>query len=137
MGFEVIDHTADTGICVWAQDLPTLFSESVRGMFHQITDLEKVNPIHSRMITIKGMDETDLLINTLRELFYRFTMDGLLVKTLFIESLADLTMKGRIRYDDYDPEAHEIQTEIKAVTYAGGDIRKTTGGYTVTIIFDI
>ncbi len=137
MPFEVIEHTADTGIRVWAPDLPSLFSEAARGMLSQITELARVEPVRERTITIEGMDETDLLINTLRELLYMFNGEELLAAALEVEMTNGSAAKERIGYEKYDPRKHKLHMDIKAVTYAGGDIRKIPGGFEITVIFDI
>ena len=137
MPFEVIEHTADTGIRVWAPDLPSLFSEAAMGMLSQITELARVEPVQERTITIDGMDETDLLINTLRELLYMFNGEELLAVALEVELSNGSVAKERISYEKYDPRKHKLHMDIKAVTYAGGDIRKIPGGFEITVIFDI
>ncbi len=137
MPFEVIDHTADTGIRVQAPDLASLYREAARGMFGLITDLSVVDASMTQAITIEGIDETDLLVNMLRELLYMFNGEGKLVKNIEIDILSDTVMKGRATCESYDPYKHAITCEIKAVTYAGGDIRKLPEGFEITIIFDI
>ncbi|MGM0402804.1 MAG: archease [Thermodesulfobacteriota bacterium] len=137
MPFEVIDHTADMGIRVRAPDLPSLFTEAARGMFEQIIDVKRIAASGTRTLAIEGTDETDLLINMLRELLYLFTGKGLLVKNTAIQSLSGTAVTLQIACETYDPERHAIRNEIKAVTYAGGDIRKTSEGLEAIIIFDI
>lgn len=137
MPFEVIEHTADTGIRVWAPDIPTLFSEAARGMFSLLTDLDHVTPTRTRSIKIDGIDQTDLLVNTLRELLYLFNAEDLIVKALDMEQVGASEAIGTIHCDPVDPEKHEIHLDIKAVTYAGGDIRKKPEGFEITVIFDI
>lgn len=137
MPFEVIDHTADMGIRVWGPDLPSLFTEAARGMFAQITDVKRITSAHPRTLFIEGTDETDLLINMLREMLYLFTGKGLLVKSAAIQSLSGTGVTLRIAGEKFDPQRHAIRNEIKAVTYGGGDIRKTPEGLEAIIIFDI
>lgn len=137
MPFEVIDHTADMGIRVWGSDLPSLFTEAGRGMFAQITDVKRIRASRIRTLVIEGTDETELLINMLRELLYLFTGKGLLVKSTAIQSISEAALTLGIACEKYDPERHAIHNEIKAVTYAGGDIRKTSEGLEAIIIFDI
>lgn len=137
MPFKGIDHTADIGIRVWASDMASLFAEAARGMFEQITDLKRVQTTRTFTRAVDGRDETDLLINMLRELLYTFTGKGLLVKNVEFEAISETGLTMRISGEKYNPEKHEIRTEIKAVTYAGGDIRKTSEGFETVIIFDI
>ncbi len=137
MPFEVIDHTADMGIRVWAPDLSSLFSEAARGMLAQISDGKGIEASGTINLAIKGADETDLLINLLREVLYLFTGEGLMVKNVAVESISETALTAQAHCEKYDPEKHAIRTEIKAVTYAGGDIRKISEGFETTIIVDI
>jgi SHS2 domain-containing protein len=41
MSYELLDHTGDLGIRVWAADLKGLFQEAARALFAIITDLEQ------------------------------------------------------------------------------------------------
>jgi len=137
MPFATIDHTADIGIQVWAEDMPALLTEAALGMFWQITDLESIAPASSRAVHIDGVDETDLLICTLRELLYLFAGEGMVVKNLMVESLEGLVLNGRAEGEMFEPQKHSINNEIKAVTYAGGDIKKTVFGLEAVVIFDV
>lgn len=137
MPFDVIDHTADTGIRVWAPDMPSLASEAARGMYEQITDTESLKPIEVRTIAVEGIDATDLMINLLRELLYLFTGEGRLVQHVEVDSMEETVISAYAYCEAFDPERHEIRTEIKAVTYAGGDVQKTPDGFEITVIFDI
>lgn len=137
MSYEIIDHTADIGIRVKAPDYPTLVREAVRGMFELITDLKKVR-VDSRIeLEIKGWDETDLLINTLRELLYRFLVKGLAVKNISIYSVNVSSLSALIEGEVFNLEKHGLRHEIKALTYAGGDIRRHDDGLEITVIFDV
>ena len=137
MPFEVVDHTADIGIRVWAGDLPTLLAESARGMFEQIADLEKVASDPIGTFCCAGIDETDLVINMLRELLHWHVGKGMLIKKAVVESLNGLALTGRAWGEHFDPARHTIRNEIKAVTYAGGDVRKTERSLEVSVIFDV
>ena len=137
MSFEIIEHTADTGIRVRAPDLPSLLSEAMRGMFTLITDPDQVDAVRTHTIHSEGIDETDLVINTMRETVYRFSAENWLLKDFVVDSMNDLKVTGRIRGETLDVRKHPIRYEIKAVTYAGGEIRKTRDGLEITVIFDV
>jgi len=137
MPFEVIDHTADTGIRVWAQDLAELIPEAARGMFAQITDPEAVAVTTVETISADGIDETDLVINVLRELLFLFTGGNLLLRWFAVDSVNGRTVTGRAGCEPFDPEKHPVRGDIKAVTYAGGDLVVLPDGLEITIIFDI
>ncbi len=135
--FETIDHIADIGIRVQAEDFSSLLRESVRGMFAQIADVEEISGACSQKIKLEGVDQTDLLINLLREFLYLFCSRRLAVKKLYFDYLSDTALEGEAECGWFDPQKHTLYNELKAVTYAGGEIETTFEGMAVTIIFDI
>ncbi len=137
MPYAVIDHTADTGVKVWAADLPSLFSEAARAMFEQITDIQSGAGSHTRTLSVEGFDRSDLLVNWLKELLYLFHTEGFLIKSTTLPSITDTALSADIRYDRFDPQAHEVRMDIKAVTYHGLLIENGPDGLSVTIIFDV
>lgn len=137
MPYTLIDHTADMGVRVWAADLPSLFSEAARAMFEQISDIQSVTGSHTRTLSVFGFDRSDLLVNWLKELLYLFDTDGCLVKSTTLRAITDTSLSADIRYDVFDPQNHEIQAEIKAVTYHGLRIENGPGGLFATIVFDV
>src|SRR6056297_3722764 len=56
MPYELIDHTADTGIRVWAPEPEQLFSEACQAMFEQITDTHQLAATKTRSISVEGFD---------------------------------------------------------------------------------
>ena len=137
MPYALIDHTADAGVRVWAPDLSSLFTEAARALFEQIADITTIAGRQSRSVSVEGFDRSDLLVNWLKELLYLFHTDGCMVKTTAIKAITDTTLFADISYDVFDPQIHEIQTEIKAVTYYGLAVEPVSGGFTATIIFDV
>ncbi len=137
MPFEVIDHTADTGIRVWAPDFAVLISEAARGMFTQITDTEAIDVTTVNIVAADGIDKTDLVINVLRELLFLFTGGNLLVRWFAVDTADGNAVSGLAGCEPFDPEKHPVRNDIKAVTYAGGDIKVLPDGLEITIIFDI
>jgi len=64
-------------------------------------------------------------------LFCAFSVDA-------IEATADgLRLSATATGERLDPARHTVHTEIKAVTFHGLEIRETTDGWTVQVIFDM
>ncbi len=137
MSIELVEHTADTGIRVRAPDLTSLLSETVRGMFSLITDPGQVDAVQTRTVHVEGLDETDLLINTVREALYLFSAENWLVKDFVVDANRNFKVTGRMTGETLHDGKHTLRSEIKAVTYAGGEIRETPDGLEITVIFDI
>ncbi|MCF8035614.1 MAG: archease [Desulfobacteraceae bacterium] len=137
MPYEVIDHTADTGIRVWAGTPTGLFAEACRAMFELITDNSRVAPVKTRKLFIEGIDQTDLLINWLRELLMLWSADRELVASVQISELSEKNLRATVRTQPFDPEYHVIYTDIKAVTYHGAEIISRDRHWETSVIFDV
>jgi SHS2 domain-containing protein len=137
MTYELIDHTADIGICVTENTVKDLFEISALAMFEQISDPSKLVGTHTKDIHVKGIDRPDLLINWLREILWYWTIDNCLVSGVAINDMNNDHLSAKISYDEFDPQTHEILKDIKAVTYHGASVEQTDAGWQATIIFDV
>jgi SHS2 domain-containing protein len=137
MPYELIDHTADTGIRVWASDAKQLFSEACRAMFEQITDTDQLAPTRTRSISVEGFDLTDLLINWLRACLMIWTTQRCLVKSVKKLEICNMCVRASLSAEPFDPGRHVILTDIKAVTYHNADVSITKGTWQASVIFDI
>lgn len=137
MPYELIDHTADTGIRVWAPSLPDLFAEACRALFEQITDLKQIKHPHVQIICVDGIDRTDLLINWLRACLLEWTANQRLIRSVKIVEIRDTWLKARVLVRAFDPQKHPVFEDIKAVTYHGANLSPTSDGWQAQVIFDV
>ena len=138
MTYRLIDHTADFGIHVVGSDLKALFENAADAMFDLIVDRRKALGAQNREIEIGGEDWPDLMVNWLRELLYLWNGNGLIVKRTDIVSISEYNISAIAKVDPYDPSLHDINEEIKAVTYHQISVRpKGDQGWESTIIFDV
>jgi SHS2 domain-containing protein len=115
--FEILDHTADTGIGAYGNDLKEAFASAAKGMFSLITSLETVKNTESRKIEISSPDRESLLVNWLNELIYLFDVDNLLFSEFRIDRLENNSLTATANGEKVDPSRHELRTGIKAATY--------------------
>ncbi len=137
MPYELIDHTADLGIHVTGQSLAELFETSAHAMFEQIVDISTLSARHSKRMQVIGIDLPDLIINWLRELLFIWSGQECMVQKAHIENINERELSAEILYEAFDAKRHEILTDIKAVTYHGIHVDKTTEGWRAEIIFDV
>lgn len=137
MHYELLNHTADLGLRVTADDIYELFEAAAHAMFDQIVDRSVLTGGTQENLTVSGIDKPDLLIGWLRELLYIFNGRERLVKWVHIEQMDDTHIAARIWHDPFDPAAHPILTDIKAVTYHGINVEQTPEGWVATVIFDV
>lgn len=139
MGYQLLDHTADIGVHVWATTVKDLFQEACTAMFDIITDTDRSAAVgnHRQNICVSGQDLPDLMINWLSELLYLWTGENKLVRSVDVVRFDKLEIEALVMFDVYDPEQHTIENEIKAVTYHQIQVISTPQGWEAKIIFDV
>lgn len=132
MGFEEIPHTADWSVRVWAEDLPSLFTESARAM-NRLAGVESgSSPRVKRTFESKGEDSESLLVAFLSELVYYQEQENLAFDQF------ELNVEGqKLKVEMEGGEIVSVDKAIKAVTYHGLKIERTEHGLEVTIVFDV
>ena len=115
--FEILDHTADTGIIAYGIDLKQAFENAALGMFSLITDLASIENDQVRRIDINAPDRDDLLVSWLNELIYLFDVENLIFSKFDIIHLNESTLSAIAHGEKVDLSRHEIRTGIKAATY--------------------
>lgn len=135
--YRLLDHTADLGLEIYGRDLPELFVNACFALFDNITDLSLVTGDSSATITVTGDDRPDLMINWLREVLGRWTIDGLLVKEAQVLDLSATKLTANLFFDHYEPGRHVLTTDIKAVTYHNVTVVQQNNGWTARVVVDV
>ena len=134
--FEILDHTADTGIIAYGDDLKEAFENTALGMFSLITDITDIEINLSRVININSPDAEDLLISWLNEFIYLFDVENLIFRRFDIIHLEESSLSAVAYGEKVDHSRHEIKTGIKAATYHMLKI-DDTDTCRVQVLFDI
>ncbi|RLE07569.1 archease [Candidatus Aerophobetes bacterium] len=135
--YELIDHTADIGIKVRGKSVGELFENAAYAMFDLIADLNRVKKREVLGVEIEGEGMDELLADWLRELLYKFNGERHLLKDFKIEEIDQKSLKARVRGEKLDLSRHSLKMEIKAVTYYGLEIKRTSEGWQAQVIFDV
>lgn len=135
--YKFINHTADVGIKVWGESLESLFENAAYSMFDILTELDKVKVKESLGVEIEGKRTDELLADWLRNLLYKFNGEGYLLREFNIEEISKKGLKAKVRGEKLDLSRHTLKTEIKAVTYHGLEVKKTSQGWEAQVIFDV
>ena len=134
--FEILEHTADSGIIAYGRDLRGAFKNAARGMFSLITDLDSIGEVVRRDIELDAPDREGLLVEWLNELIYLFDTYNILFRRFDITELSDNRLKARIYGERVDRAKHELKMGIKAATYHMLKVSQGDG-YRVQVLFDI
>jgi SHS2 domain-containing protein len=134
---EFFEHTADLGLRVRAADLDGLFTEAARALFSTIVeDLGAVAASQRQEIRIAGTDREYLLFDWLKSLLYHFDAEHILFSRFEVKVGAD-GLEGAAWGEPMDSSRHEMNHEVKAITYHGLKVEKTADGWLAEVIVDI
>lgn len=135
--FETIDHTADVGLVAYGRDLPELFANATRGMFHFIVDPATVAERETRPVRATAEDLEGLLVAWLGELLVLFNGDGFLPARFQVETVTPTALEAQVAGEPVDPARHAFRLDVKAVTYHGLRVEQQDGLWRARIIFDV
>jgi SHS2 domain-containing protein len=136
---EVFAHTADIGLRVRAATLEDLFCEAAAGLFSLIvSNLEVVQPRQEIIIALPARDgETDyLLFDWLNELLFIFDSRRL-VFAKFSVQLSPTDLQATAWGEPIDATRHQLDHEVKAITYHGLKVVPDAGVWLAEVIVDI
>ncbi len=136
---EVFDHTADIGLRIRAGTLPELFREAAEGFFELIVgNLAEVQPQHELHFKIpKRQDEYDyLLFDWLNELLFTFDTKRLVLSKFDVHLTAE-GLEATAHGEPLDPSRHQLENEVKAITYHGLKVVREADAWLAEVILDI
>lgn len=137
--YEILAHTADTGLIVRGADWADLLGNAVEGFYSVLlADPSCIRPGEiERLVEVEAEDRAELLVRWLAELVYLFDAERALFADVAFEELSDRRLRARLRGELFDPDRHPAETEIKAVTYHGAEVVETDDGLRGRVIFDL
>jgi SHS2 domain-containing protein len=136
VAYEVLSHTADTGLAATAPDLSGLISELAEGMFGILA--ARPGPSDGDPIEISVWAETpeDLVVDVLSHLLYISEVENLLLRGF--ETTMDDRRTAHVRARSIPLEVAEVEgPAIKAVTYHDLVVTKTDDGWRGRVYFDV
>lgn len=133
--FDVVEHTADTGIVAYGADLKEAFANAAYAMFTLIADLEGVREDVRRPVKVESEDLEGLLVDWLNELLYVFEVERTIFRRFEISELSNTGLKAEVCGETMDPPRHRLRSGVKAATYHMLNIDRDHE-YSVRVIFD-
>lgn len=134
---ETFDHTADLGLRIRAADLDTLFVEAAQALFGAVVeDLVTVRPLQKVDVRLQSDKIEYLLFDWLRELLYHFDAEHLLFGTFEVQVRED-GLTASAWGEPLDRSRHNMEHEVKAITYHGLRVEKVGAEWEAEVIVDI
>jgi SHS2 domain-containing protein len=132
-GFREHPHTADWELEVWAPDLCTLLEQAARGMYSLSGMRLQPGLTHTRSITLLGDDAESLLVRFLTELLWLEQEESLGFDKFNVQIDEHYSLQAELS----GSSIASLDKEIKAVTYHNLEVKATSQGLWVTIVFDV
>jgi len=133
--FQLIEHTADTGLVAYGNSLAEAFANAAYGLFSIITELNKVREVESRPVAVSAGDAESLLFEWLNHLIYVFDVEHLLFKRFDITELTEHNLMATCRGETYNPSRHYLKLGVKSATYHMLKVDREENR--VQVIFDV
>jgi SHS2 domain-containing protein len=139
---ELFEHTADLGLRVTAATLEGLLVEAARGLLDMhVANPDAVRAVQTKMISLTASEPSYLLFDWLSELLFVFEAEKLLLGEFDVKcDRADDKMwqlSATCRGELMDESRHEMDHEVKAITYHGLKVEQTATGWHAEVIVDI
>jgi SHS2 domain-containing protein len=139
--YEYLEHTADIKFRAYGKSLEEVFENAALAMFNVIINTEKVSGDTAREFFLKSPDLESLLVDWLSEILYIFEVDEIVFRNFRVEKIreeeGEYSITAQALGENYYPESHPFETEIKAVTYNQLEIAKTVDGWKAQVVVDI
>ena len=140
MGYEVIEHTADVGLEVWAPELEALFSEAALGLM-AVMGSGNGPALPPESVSLSSPDVEALLVDWLAEVLYLFEAKGLVVTD------SDVRITPGAGGEDWTLEAEvgggsvsglvQDGPGVKAVTYHALSVTRDDRGARARVYLDV
>lgn len=96
-----------------------------------------VEPRTERTLRLTAADTSELFLGYLRDLLYECASESVLPSTAAFERLSETELVARIAGEEIDPERHEQQPEVKAVTRHDFVVERRGRGWYAEVVFDV
>jgi SHS2 domain-containing protein len=135
--YEIIEHTADVGIRVRAPDVARLFAEAAEGLFSvMVVNLPAVRTVQEMAFRVEGSQYDELLHDWLDELLYAFATQHVLFRE-FSVAIEGNGLTATARGEPIDLARHDLDSEVKAITYHELKVERHAEGWLAEVILDL
>jgi SHS2 domain-containing protein len=138
--YEIFEHTADLGIRVRSGTVDELFADAATGLLSLLV-ARRASASATSGVTFRLHADNieDLLHDWLTELLFTFYAGRLVLSDFQVRvhtsSIEELTATAQ--GEPIDPERHQIETEVKAITWHALKVERLTDGWMAEVIVDI
>ncbi len=135
--YEIFEHTADLGIRVRAGSPDELFADAARGLFSvMVANLDVVRTVDETAFQLRGDNLEELFHAWLAELLYTFHARRLVLADFRVQ-VGPTGLTATTRGEPIDLSRHEIDAEVKAITWHGFKVERQGEQWVAEVIVDV
>jgi SHS2 domain-containing protein len=134
-GYELIEHTADVGLHVWAPTLDELFAEAAVALVSVMGE-GSGPPTKREEFSIEAPDLEGLFVDWLSEVLFRFEAREIVPSVVRVHVEDDKRLSATIEGPSTEGFV-EQGPAVKAVTYHGLEVGQTSGTFEARVYLDV
>lgn len=135
--YETFEHTADIGIAAEADSLGELYEALGEGLADFIVPRSQVGPREMRTVELSAEDAEALAVDFLTAVMNLLQAERFAVASVTVRDASEHHVTALVAGEPYDPTRHEINTEVKAVTYHQLKVANEGGRWVGRVILDL
>jgi SHS2 domain-containing protein len=134
--YQVLAHTADTGIVAYGATLAEVFENAALGMFELMFGPAQAEPTQECRVAATGEGGEELLVAWLSALLTEAEIEGLALSAFTVEAIDAAGVRGHAA--GVPAAGLELRgPPVKAVTYHQASVEETPQGWVARVIFDV
>jgi SHS2 domain-containing protein len=135
--FEILEHPSDLGFEARGASMDEAFKNAALGLMSVIAGSSKIETTEERPISLLSLDRENLLVRWLTEVLYLSDAEKFLTADVKFDMINDTSLKATILGQQYNPSIHELNLDVKAITYHHLKVEKTDETWIVRVFVDI
>lgn len=136
-GHQLLEHTADIAVELWADSLEHLFEQAALctvEIVAQSTTVRSLSPQTSRTISLNADDTEELIVKWINEVLWLAIGEGFFVVNSVV-SFSNHSLNAT--FYGVENRFDLVKTEIKSATYHDLVIHESNANYTARVILDV
>lgn len=134
-GYELVDHTADIGVRLWAPTAEEVFEQAALALFSLVCDPLETDELESVDVRIEAEAPDLLLAAWLNELLYVFEARKLVLTRFDILELGERTLRARVAGEPLG--RHVLCGGVKAATLHELSLERRGGRWEGFVLLDV
>jgi SHS2 domain-containing protein len=134
--FETFEHEADIGIRGFGGSMQEAFENAAVALYSVMVNIDAVNPLEERTVTVSAQDRELLLVEWLNALLAISDIERMVFSKFEVE-MEGTTLAGAAWGETLDWDRHEPRVEVKGATYHMLSVKEQDGKYTAQCVVDV